>query len=183
MPHSKVWVSIPENQQEVLRRYKDKSLPTIMQVAKDMGTQYHNVCKVLQMCLPEAERKAMKAVRLSIGKLGSKNPMFGKNLEEHHNWKGDCDDGYGYLTRVWVDGKRHFVHHIVMMELLGITELPKGMDVHHIDSDTKHNHPDNLALVTKKGHHTIHFLQVKDSLSVALKRSTIAEVLRSMTSQ
>lgn len=182
MAYSKKWVSDKANQQEVVRRYKTKELPTLSDVAAEMGTSYQNVRRALELALPEAERKALTALRLSAGKMGPKNPMFGKALEQHHNWKGDCDDGYGYLTRVWSDGKRHFVHHIVMMEHLGINQIPRGMEVHHIDSNPKNNSLDNLALVTKRGHKNIHFLQVKDSLSVALKRSTIAEVFKSMTS-
>lgn len=56
-------------------------------------------------------------------------------------------------------------------------DLPRIKDI----GDKKNNGLDNLALVTKSGHKLIHFLQVKDSVSVQLKRSSLAEVLESMT--
>jgi hypothetical protein len=101
---------------------------------------------------------------------------------QHHNWKGAVDDGYGYLTLL-KDGKRQFVHRIVMAEALGMKELPEMFDVHHIDGNTKNNLLDNLALVTPSGHQKLHYLQAKDALSVALKKSTVREALKFLTSQ
>jgi len=114
--------------------------------------------------------------------MGSLNPMFGKTQEKHHNWIGQVDDGYGYLTCL-KDGKRQFVHRIVMAEALGLKELPPNLDVHHIDGDTKNNKLDNLALVTRAGHQKIHYLQAKDTLSVMLKKSRLREALKYLTSQ
>jgi hypothetical protein len=61
--------------------------------------------------------------------------------------------------------------------------LPETLDVHHIDSDTKNNDLNNLALVTRAGHQAIHALQLQDSLSLALKKSTLAQAWLSMTSR
>lgn len=180
--YSKQWTQHPVNQKAVLEMYRSKAMLTSQQVADRLGTSISNVLHVLKTQMPVAERKALGALRYSASKSGTKNPHWGKRGEEAPRWKGDCDDGKGYLTRLW-RGKRHFVHHIVMLEHLGLKSLPEGMDVHHIDGVPKNNSLDNLALVTKRGHKAIHFLQVKDSLSVSLKRSTLAEVVRSMTSQ
>lgn len=68
-----------------------------------------------------------------------------------------------------------------MAEALSLQELPESLDVHHIDGNTKNNDLDNLALVTKAGHKRIHFMQVKDSLSLQLKKSSIADALKYMT--
>jgi len=118
------------------------------------------------------------ALKSSAGNL---NPMTGKTREQHHNWVGECDDGYGYLTCLHL-GQRMFVHRVVMAEALGLSSLPEELDVHHIDGNKKNNVLDNLALVTRLGHRAIHFLQVKDSLGVALKKSTLANAVRSLTS-
>lgn len=183
MSVSKSWVPVPENQQAVLALYKDvNQILTVEQIAKRLNTGAHNVSAVLRKCLPPAERKALAALRYSQSKKGPNSPHFGKRGPEMGNWKGDCDDGHGYLTRIW-SGKRRFVHHIVMMKHLGLSELPEGMAVHHIDSNPKNNALNNLALVTHSGHKAIHYLQVKDSMAVSLKKATMLEVLKSLTSK
>jgi hypothetical protein len=181
MSVSKTWVQNENNQREVLNRYRSPELPRLVDIAKELGTTFHNAQAVVRLCLPEAERKALAALRYSVSKVGSKNPMHGKKGEAHHNWKGLCEDGYGYLTCLWNE-KRYFVHRVVMMEALGLESIPEGMDVHHIDGNPKNNTLDNLALVTKRGHREIHSLQAQDSLSLALRKSTLREALKSMTS-
>lgn len=182
MSVSKRWVSDPKNQEKVLALYRDTRLLSQEAVAKELGTTMHNVHHVLKMRMSQAERDAHSSLRKSVGKLGSKNPMKGKTGSKHHLWKGECQDGHGYLTCLH-EGKRQFVHRLVMAKALGLKTLPRRFDVHHINEDRMDNRLDNLALVTRGGHRTIHFLQVKDSVSLALKRSTLAEVLKSMTSQ
>lgn len=182
MSVSKAWVSNPQNQQAVLSLYRSPEVPRLTDIAEKLGTTFHNVQAVVRLCLPEAERKALAALRYSIPKQGARNPMWGKKGEAHHNWIGECEDGRGYLTCLW-EGKRHFVHRVVMMEALGLKELPDSMEVHHIDGDPKNNRLDNLALVTAVGHRAVHSMQVKDSLSLQLKKSTLLTALKSMTSQ
>lgn len=183
MSVSKSWVPVPENQQAVLALYRNmERMLTMEQIAEELSTGVHNVGAVIRKCLPPAERKALAAVRYSHSKTGANNPHFGKRGPETPNWVGDCEDGYGYLTRMW-HGKRTFVHQIVIMEHLGLKSLPDGMAVHHIDSNPKNNELSNLALVTNGGHKTIHYLQAKDSLAVSLKKATLREVLKSLTSK
>ena len=182
MSVSRAWVEKESNREAVLRLYRDPTLPTIEGIASQLSTTIHNVGWVVRKCLPEAERRALAALRYSVSKTGDKNPMKGKTGEEHPRWVGECEDGYGYLTCLW-NGKRQFVHRVVMAQALGLAEIPEELDVHHIDSNPKNNKLDNLALVTRSGHRTIHSLQVQDPLSLQLKKSTLAEALRSMTSR
>lgn len=108
--------------------------------------------------------------------------MKGKTESKHPRWQGLCEDQKGYLTILW-NGKRHFAHHVVVMEALGVTKLPPRMTVHHIDGDKVNNDLDNLALVTERGHREIHFREVKDSTGVLLKRSSLADAVRLLTSK
>lgn len=181
MSISKSWVLDPQNIAEVLRLYRSADIPTVASIASSLRTTSQNVLAVLRREMPEQERKILAKVRYSISKTGSKNPMKGKKGSLHHNWKGDCDDGYGYLTRVR-DGQRNFVHRIVMSEALGV-EIPAAFDVHHIDGNRHNNAIDNLAIVTRKGHQTIHSLQVQESSQYALRNFTIGEAVKYLTSQ
>jgi hypothetical protein len=81
--------------------------------------------------------------------------MYGRTGDKHPNWKGDCSDNKGHLTRK-VNGKRQFVHRLVMAEAFGLKELPKKWHVHHIDGDGENNSLDNLALCTNAGHRHLH---------------------------
>ena len=99
-------------------------------------------------------------------KKGNLNPMFGKKGEQHHNYKGIVDDGNGYymvLKPEWYTGRKGskhvFMHSVVMCEHLGITEIPKGFTVHHIDFDKHNNDISNLALMTINAHAKLHQYQ------------------------
>ena len=182
MSVSKRWVSEDNNVKAVLKMYRTPEAPIMQEIATRLKTTYHNVQFVCRANIPKAEFDALQAIRYSRTKLGSLNPMHGKTGDQHHNWIGLVDDGYGYLTCL-KDGKRQFVHRIVMAEALGLKELPEVFDVHHINEDTKDNNLDNLALATRRGHQKIHYLQAKDTLSVILKKSKLREALKYLTSQ
>ena len=101
--------------------------------------------------------------QLSIRKLGNLNPMKGKTKEKHPNYKGIVEDGKGYLMILkpkWYTGRKGskhvFYHHVVMCEYLGITEIPEGFVVHHIDQDPKNNDINNLQLMTIQAHTKLH---------------------------
>jgi len=180
MSVSKGWLKDEQNISNALALYRSSECPTLETVARELETTYQNIHAVMNQHMPKAEYKALAAIRYSHSKRAEKNPHFGKRGEEAVRWKGQIDDGYGYLTLL-KDGKRQFVHRIVMAEALGLEELPMCFDVHHIDKDTKNNDLDNLALVTRKGHLKIHYYQEKDTASVALKKLTLREAMKYMT--
>lgn len=181
MSISRRWVADKRNQDAVVALYRDKRCLTCAKIALELNTRQENVRHIVASCIPLAERKALASFRYSASKLGDKNPMYGKNGQAHHNWIGECEDGRGYLTCMW-NGQREFVHRVVMMQALGVQQLPSGMEVHHIDSDPKNNSLDNLALVTASGHRRIHFLQEKDSHAISSRKFKLAAALKYMTS-
>lgn len=180
MTHSMKWVSDPENREKVLTLYRSRKILRVVDIAKQLNTTESNVFYVTHNYIPSDERKALKAIRLSVSKTGKKNPMHGKKGEAHHNWVGECENGFGYLTCLH-NGKRQFVHRVVMAKALGLSALPRKLYVHHIDGNKKNNSLDNLALVTTRGHHTVHKLQTRDTKSLEWQKSTLAEILRSTT--
>ena len=63
----------------------------------------------------------------------------------------------------WYTGRKGathvFVHTVVMCEALGLTELPQGWAVHHINGDKHDNDITNLALMTQNAHSKLHAFQ------------------------
>lgn len=178
MSASKSWAT-PSRIEQVIALYKSSEMPTVNQMAKHFKTQRQTLDQILRSHIPAAEFAALKAVRYSRAKIGARNPAFGKTP---HNYIGIVDDGNGYLTCI-KDGKRQFVHRVVMAESLGLTILPEIFDVHHIDENPHNNNLDNLALTTRRGHLEIHYRQAKDTLSLQLRKSTLWEVMKSTTSR
>mgnify|MGYP002801552608 FL=1 len=89
--------------------------------------------------------------------------MYGKIGNNHSNYKGLVEDGHGYymiLKPDWYTGRKGckhiFYHHYVMCQYLGITEIPDGFVVHHIDLNPKNNDINNLQLMTIQAHNQLH---------------------------
>lgn len=147
--------------------YEDLTqLLTLQEIADKVGTTYGYVQAYVSTNYPEELRKLRKSLTYQRSKLGINNPMLGKTGTDHHNFKGEVRDGKGYLITLKPDwytgrkGSKHvFVHHVVMCELLGLTELPAGFVVHHIDHNPLNNKPSNLALMTKEAHSHLHQLE------------------------
>lgn len=156
MSISKRWMT-KKNVAKTVKAYCAGDKPTLEELSKRFGTTFHTIQYIVKHALPKERYEKEKQLRYSRSKMGESNPMKGKNGEAHHLWKGDCEDGHGYLTRM-VDGKRYFLHRIVAAKMIGIhvSQLPDSLHIHHIDGDTKNNHQDNLALTTTHGHRTLH---------------------------
>jgi hypothetical protein len=118
---------------------------------------------MLKLVLSDEEREKERVLRLSRSKQGDKNPMKGKFGKKHPLFKGGVTDGKGYrlvLKPEWFTGRKGtkyvFEHHAVFCQATGLTEIPKGFAIHHIDEDPMNNQLDNLALVTSAGHRRLH---------------------------
>lgn len=151
---------------EKLRYLYENTELTIEQISKEIGWSMYTTFQWIAQNYSKEVRKARKIRCYSNSKLGYLNPMFGKTEEYHHNFIGDISDGKGYLMRLKPDwytgrvGSKHvFVHQLVMCEALGITEIPKGFCVHHIDEDKTNNNISNLALMTTVAHMRLHQLE------------------------
>ncbi len=136
---------------------------TIEEVAKRYNTTVPIVSKFFRRNFSKEDRKARKIKNYSNSKLGEANPMSGKFGTAHHNFKGEVSDCKGYLLHLkpnWYTGrtksKHIYYHHLVMCKALGITEIPKGWSVHHIDKNPLNNDITNLALITCRGHSKLH---------------------------
>ncbi len=158
-----------------------ESLLTMEQVAARFRITHHTVCAILKQELSPNELKRLKAVKYSESKTGDKNPQHCKRPP---NFKGQCHDGHGYLTEIF-HGKRYFVHQIVFADVLGISveNFPESVVVHHIDGDKTNNHLDNLALTTNRGHIAIHQRYIKSEIDYKMRKMTMAEAIKYLTSK
>jgi hypothetical protein len=132
---------------EVVRRYRAKQTTT--QIADELGCGWPTVRKVLEQELTAQEYDTLKRANYSRSKTGEKNSMYGaKTAAERILRQGRFEvwNGKGYTQE----------HRIIFAKALGFQTWPEGWEVHHIDGNKINNHPDNLALVTKKGHQRLH---------------------------
>jgi hypothetical protein len=139
---------------------------TIVEIADECGINYSWLHTRIKNKYPTEFRQNRKVQNYSESKQGPKNPMYGKKSDKHPNFVGDVSDGKGYLMRLkpeWYTGRQGskyvFVHHIVICESLGLTEIPKGFCVHHIDHQPTNNELNNLTLLTVEAHSRLHQLE------------------------
>lgn len=138
----------------------------IAEVASRCGvTRAAVTCWYVRAYTPEF-RSERKRDNYRKSKLGDRNPMKGKYAEKHHNFIGRSSDHKGYYTLprpVWWTGpnkNRVFEHHVVYALAHGLTEIPAGMHIHHIDHDPGNNAPENLEMLTPTEHRAKHVQNV-----------------------
>ena len=136
---------------------------TMQTIADQLGTTYKAVFNYVKKNYSSSYRRNRKAKTYRNSKSGELNPMSGKVREQHPRYIGVVSDCKGYLMAVkpeWYSGRRGshhvFVHHLVMCEHLGITEIPRGYCVHHCDFNPHNNDIGNLVLLTVGEHSALH---------------------------
>lgn len=139
---------------------------TIAEIADAAWVSNSTATEIIKRNFSTEERRERKRKIYANSKLGDKNPMTGKCGEHHHRYKGEVADGNGYIMILkpeWYTGRRGskhvFQHTVVMCEHLGLTELPAGFVVHHIDEVKTNNDISNLALLTVAAHARLHALE------------------------
>ena len=183
MGASREWMNSPQKVQMIQEAYRNtKELLSMPEIAKKYEVSNHTVSACVNLMYPE-ERKILRRIRHSSAKLGNLNPMYGKTMEKHHNFIGECGDTYKTLL---VDGRRMFVHRLEMEKLIGLPagHLPTALTVHHIDGNPSNNDPDNLALCTNKGHQAIHkLMENPDLVELKSRRYNSLEYAKYLISQ
>lgn len=152
-------------EEKVQKMFRETEL-TLEQIARTLGVSYKVVWGIVATSFSKAERLERKRRNYARSKQGSKNPMFGKQKEEHPRFIGRVADGNGYfmvLKPEWYTGragsKHVFEHSVVFCEAAGLTEVPKGFCVHHLDHDKANNAITNLALLSVGAHSRLHSLE------------------------
>lgn len=152
---------------------------TMQQIATKLGLPYKRVFNYVKSNYSTAHRKARKSVCYRNSKMGSSNPSYGLSGENSRKYIGDVSDAKGYLMRIkpeWYTGrvgsKHVFVHHIVVCENMGLTAIPRGWCVHHVDMNPLNNEFDNLVLMTLGDHMSIHAV-IRAGATTISKESTL----------
>ena len=125
---------------------------------------YSVVSRLAKTFLTEDEISARYSFSCKQGKLGSKNPMYGKKGELHHNHTKDDSFCAGYKTCFapdWWEGKkirsgRIYLHHFIWASYYKQKSIPKGCVIHHIDCNKFNNAITNLQLLTISEHMQLH---------------------------
>ena len=170
--------TVPPDVIDRVRDLYENTNMTIHEIRDDVSLRSATIYQILTKFYSEKYRSDRKRRMYRNSKLGEKNPMLGKSGEQHPRYKGLVEDGNGYLMCVKPDwytgraGSHHvFYHSVVMCEALGITEIPKGFVVHHIDRNKKNNDISNLALISVSGHSKLH--SIENNLAKVQRSETI----------
>ncbi len=127
---------------------KDSSMPSDMAYRKEFGSWGNALlASGFEIPKPNPSEQCKKAVsRVKKGKVGNLSPV----------WKGGRYISFGYVL-VWNPVKQKYEreHRKIMEQHLGRELLPSE-DVHHINGDKQDNRIENLVVLSKSEHTTIH---------------------------
>lgn len=84
-----------------------------------------------------------------------KRGHLGLRGAEAPNWRGGVGLMRNGYLQVWVQGKRKYLHRLILEQELG-RELKVTEQVHHIDHDKLNNSPDNLVVLSPAEHARYH---------------------------
>ena len=165
-------------QKEMIGELYEETDLTLQAIADELGFSFKQVFTYVQKYYTKEIRDQRKKKSYSNSKLGAKNPMLGKTGTAHHTYKGVVGDSKGYLLVLkpeWYTGRkgsRHvFQHHVVVCEAMGLTAIPKGWVVHHVDKNPHNNRFDNLVLLTMSDHCRLH--RLLEGATTISKESTL----------
>lgn len=143
---------------------------TYQQIADELNSTLKVIWRVAKNRLSEEERKARKSKNYRRAQLGELNTMYNRKGRNSPFYTSDItidNDGYALVYKPsWFSGthgnsSRVYVHHIVLCKREGITKIPKGAHVHHINGDKLCNKIWNLALLTAAQHRRVHIVLEK----------------------
>ena len=110
------------------------------------------------------------------GRTGEKHPRYsgGRYLQK---FKTSKDPYWMVIKPAWYLGAKNtrYVpeHVVVACKAVHITKLPRSFVVHHCDQDHFNNEFDNLVIMSKSDHNTLHHMLTKESVTTMGKPSTL----------
>ena len=152
----------PEIESQVCSLFEDTKM-SVADICKEAGIYDYMMQSILHKNFTQEYIDKRHALFYRNSKLVDKNPMKNMTGDNHPNFKGLIDDGDGYLIcqkPEWFTGRKAksyvYVHHIVYCLATGMTEIPKGFVIHHVDLNKRNNDISNLAMMTISAHGRLH---------------------------
>lgn len=163
-----VWNKTPEDKVKQIIEQVKTTDKLALEIAKEFNVSEWLVGELTRKHLTTKERRELWARRARKSKVGEENPMYGRKGFLHHN-SIEVTRCMGYRTVFkpeWWTGatKQHriYEHVYVYCKENGMTELPKGHVIHHIDGNIDNNHISNLQILTISEHVKLHWKQRKE---------------------
>src|SRR5258708_1998082 len=135
----------------------------VQEVIKKYNRSHKTIKKIWQTTYTSNQFKERTSRLCRLHKIGTRNPMFGKIGLEHHSAIEKEETKSGYIivfAPIWyqgkLDGNKTYEHIISYCEHNGISQLPEGQVVHHLDENKQNNKPDNLILLSIADHRRLH---------------------------
>ena len=111
----------------------------------------------------KSKRKMSEARKGGIGPFKGKHHTeeTRKKLRESHkgqiSWRRGLSIKKGKRTpRKMINGKRFQISHLVWLKENQLYRIPDGCVIHHINGDVENNNIENLQLMDKYSHDTLH---------------------------
>lgn len=153
-------VSETEHYEIIQLFYSDLGVRAIM---GKYNRDHSTIKKIWLTEFNEAQFRARTSRLCRLHKIGSRNPMSGKSGIDHPRAVERSVKSGGYIevfTPEWYTGRsdhgKTYEHIIVYCEHNGITEVPTGMVIHHLDENKQNNDPRNLIMLSIQDHRRIH---------------------------
>lgn len=174
-------VLVTNEEKEMIFNFYENTFLTQEEIAKKIGRHRTCVMKIIQKNYSKEFQKKRKNKTYSNAQSGENNPSFGKKRENSFHFTGEPYlDGKGYLLMLkpdWYTGRKKtkniYVHHIIVCENLGLTEIPKGYCVHHCDGNKLNNDFSNLVLLSLGDHAALHKYLLSEGATTISKESTL----------
>lgn len=157
--------SLTEVQISDLRRLIETTQLTYEELADQIQSTYKVIWRFVTQNYSKEYRLARKSENYRQSKLGGNNPQFGLSYVEDMSYpKYRGASGYVVIKKPeWYTARKTknnaYEHVIIMCQLLGLTQIPAGFVVHHLDRDRANNKPDNLTLLTLEAHARLHAIE------------------------
>jgi hypothetical protein len=161
-----VWNKTPQEVIDLIIKELVETTDSHTTIAARIGKSPWLVSEVCRKHVSKEIRQARKIAQDKVAKTGDKNPMWGLKGFKHH---GAVEESrvMGYRTAFvpdWWEGKkvrpgRIYEHHLVYCSHHGMTSIPKGHVVHHIDHNKDNNDISNLQLMTISEHMRHHMTE------------------------
>jgi hypothetical protein len=123
---------------------------------------YSTIKKIWQTEYNPGQFRARTSRLCRLHQLGDKSHMKGKTGMKHPNAVEKVMTN-GYVTVFkpeWytgkVDGNRVYEHIVAYCEHNGLTEVPDGLVIHHMDENKMNNSPENLIMLSIADHRRLH---------------------------